>query len=320
MKTAVVILNWNGEKFLREFLGGILASLQGHDAQLIVADNGSADGSLAYMAESFPSVKTIELDKNYGFTGGYNRAIAQVDAEYVVLLNSDIEVDPHWLGPLVAHMDAHPECAGCQPKMLQFTARDTFEYAGAAGGLLDKYGFPYCRGRIRKKVEKDNGQYDTPEKIFWASGAALTVRKSVWDLLGGLDEQFFAHMEEIDWCWRAQLAGYEIHYVPESKVYHLGGGTLAPESPFKLYLNFRNNAAMLRKNLPATIGRRKAAWRIGVRTTLDALIATVYLLSGETDKFKAVRKAYKDLEKMNLEVVKEGKPLARGIENKKILL
>lgn len=320
MKLAVVILNWNGEGFLRKFLKGVIDSCHGYDAETIIADNGSTDGSLDYLKENHPDLRVIKFDQNYGFTGGYNRAIAQVDAEFITLLNSDIEVEPDWLGPIIAHMESNPLCAGCQPKMLQFDARDTFEYAGAAGGLLDKYGYPYCRGRVKNKVEKDHGQYDSTETVFWASGAALTVRKSVWDELGGLDEQFFAHQEEIDWCWRAQLKGYFISYVPGSRVYHVGGGTLNPDSPFKLYLNFRNNNAMLRKCLPATIGPRKAAWRLFVRGVLDICSAFLYILKGRPDYVKSVFKAHKDLKKMNIEVIREGKPLARGIENKKILL
>ncbi|MCF0174303.1 MAG: glycosyltransferase family 2 protein [Bacteroidales bacterium] len=320
MKIVVAILNWNGEKFLRRFLGNVYSSLEGLDAQLVVADNGSTDGSVDYVRQEFPNVRLILFDQNYGFTGGYNRALKEIDAEYVTLLNSDIEVDPDWLAPIIRYMDEHPDCAGCQPKILQFDHRDTFEYAGAAGGLLDRYGFPFCRGRIIDKLEKDHGQYDEPATIFWASGAALTVRKSVWDALGGLDDSFFAHQEEVDWCWRAQLAGYELHYIPDSKVYHIGGGTLETGSSFKMYLNYRNNIAMLRKCLPATVGEKKARWKLFVRKVFDYNSVIYYIITGQKGYAKALLKAYKDLKSMKIDVITEGKPLARGMENKMILL
>ena len=234
MRTAVVILNWNTKGYLRDFLPGLIASTKGMDAEVIVADSASTDGSLEMLSQEFPAVRQIPLDKNYGFTGGYNRALAQVEADYFVLINSDIEVPESWLRPLVAWMDAHPECGACGPKLLSWHERDRFEYAGAAGGLLDRYGYPFCRGRVMSRVEKDEGQYDAPADVFWVSGACLLVRSLLWKQLGGLDDRFFAHMEEIDLCWRLQLAGYRIDVVPESVVWHIGGGTLPNNSPFKL--------------------------------------------------------------------------------------
>ena len=293
MKTAVVILNYNTRNYLEQFLPGLLASCEGLDAQVIVADNASADSSADFMQSHFPEVPLIVLEKNYGFTGGYNRALQMIEADYYVLINSDIEVPKGWLGPLVEWMDSHPECGACGPKLLSWHQRDTFEYAGAAGGLLDRYGYPFCRGRIMQKVEKDHGQYDQPADVLWCSGACLMVRSSVWKALGGLDERFFAHMEEIDLCWRMQLRGWKVTMVPSSYVYHIGGGTLPNESPFKLRLNYRNNLLMLENNLPATLGSRfKTRIRIFIRMCLDGLSALVYLLKGKWSFFRAVIQAH----------------------------
>lgn len=303
MKTAVVILNYNTRNYLQQFLPALIASCEGLDAEVVVADNASADGSAAFMREAFPQVRLIELDQNYGFTGGYNRALAQVEAEYFVLINSDIEVPRDWLKPLVEWMDGHPACGACGPKLISFHQRDTFEYAGAAGGLLDKYGYPFCRGRILQKVEQDHGQYDQPADVFWCSGACLMVRASLWKELGGLDERFFAHMEEIDLCWRMQLQGWKVTMVPQSFVYHIGGGTLPNESPFKLRLNFRNNLLLLENNLPATFAatgcsegfaRCKTRWRIFERMCLDGMSALVYLMNGKWSFFRAVVQAHKE--------------------------
>ena len=293
MKTAVVILNYNTRNYLEQFLPGLLASCEGLDAQVIVADNASADSSANFMQSHFPEVPLIVLEKNYGFTGGYNRALQMIEADYYVLINSDIEVPKGWLGPLVEWMDSHPECGACGPKLLSWHQRDTFEYAGAAGGLLDRYGYPFCRGRIMQKVEKDHGQYDQPADVLWCSGACLMVRSSVWKALGGLDDRFFAHMEEIDLCWRMQLRGWKVTMVPSSYVYHIGGGTLPNESPFKLRLNYRNNLLMLENNLPATLGSRfKTRIRIFTRMCLDGLSALVYLLKGKWSFFRAVIQAH----------------------------
>ncbi|MEE3375602.1 MAG: glycosyltransferase family 2 protein [Candidatus Cryptobacteroides sp.] len=303
MKTSVVILNYNTRDYLRQFLPGLIKSCKELDAQVVVADNASTDGSVAMMQAEFPQVPLIVLDRNYGFTGGYNRALEGIDAEYFVLINSDIEVPSGWLKPLVAWMDSHPSCGACGPKLLSYAQRDSFEYAGAAGGLVDRYGYPFCRGRVMQRIEKDNGQYDSPAEVLWASGACLMVRSGVWKALGGLDERFFAHMEEIDLCWRMQLRGWKVNIVPESFVYHIGGGTLPNESPFKLRLNFRNNLLLLENNLPATFvanglpearARRKTRRRIFVRMCLDGLSALVYLVTRRWVFYQAVVQAHKE--------------------------
>ena len=307
MKTAVVILNWNTKDYLRKFLPGLIASTEGLDAEVIVADSASTDGSLDVLSREFPGIRQIPLDKNYGFTGGYNRALAQVEADYFVLINSDIEVTPNWLKPLIAWMDTHPKCGACGPKLLSWRARDTFEYAGAAGGLLDRYGYPFCRGRALQVVEKDEGQYDSPADVFWISGACLMVRSKLWKRLGGLDDRFFAHMEEIDLCWRLQLAGYQVTVVPGSVVYHIGGGTLPNESPFKLRLNYRNNLLLLENNLAKTFRTQgysvegalgKARRRILVRMLLDGASACVYLVTKKWASYKAVVKAHAEYWKL----------------------
>ncbi len=306
-KTAVVILNYNTADYLQRFLPGLIASCKGLDAQVVVADNASQDGSVALMQERFPEVPLILLDKNYGFTGGYNRALARIEADYFVLINSDIEVPDGWLKPLVEWMEAHPDCGACGPKLLSYAQRDTFEYAGAAGGLLDRYGYPFCRGRILQKVEKDHGQYDSPANVLWCSGACLLVRASLWKELGGLDERFFAHMEEIDLCWRMQLRGWKVTLVPQSYVWHIGGGTLPNESPFKLRLNFRNNLLLLENNLPGTFAaqglpekeaRRKARLRILARMCLDGLSATVYMTTRRYNFYQAVVQAHAEYRKL----------------------
>lgn len=316
MKTAVVILNWNTEGFLREFLPGLLRSVETVEgAEVIVADNASTDGSLMVMKEEFPDVRTIVLEKNFGFTGGYNKAFEQVESDLFVLINSDIEVTEGWLEPLVKWMEDHPECGACAPKLHSWQDRDKFEYAGAAGGYIDLFGYPFCRGRVMKRLETDHGQYDSPADVFWATGACLMVRSSIYRELGGLDDRFFAHMEEIDLCWRIQLAGYKVTVVPESMVYHVGGGTLPATSPFKLYLNFRNNLMMLENNLAKTfalaacrkgasaeVAARKgigmASRRIFTRKCLDMLSASVYILTLRFDCFKSVLRAHKDASEM----------------------
>ena len=304
MRVAVVILNWNTKDYLRKFLPPLLESVSGFNgggegfAEVAVADSASTDGSMEMMAAEFPQVRRIPLDRNYGFTGGYNRALGKLSEEsgfdLYVLLNSDIEVTPGWLGPLVRWMEEHPECGACGPKLHSWHERDKFEYAGAAGGLLDRFGYPFCRGRVLGKVETDRGQYDSPADVLWVTGACLAVRSDVWDSLGGLDSRFFAHMEEIDLCWRMQLEGWKVTVVPQSLVYHLGGGTLPQNSPQKLYLNYRNNLLMLDNNLARTVGRRKAALRIFFRKILDGCSAAVYLLSFRTEYFKAVWRAHRD--------------------------
>lgn len=294
MKAAVVILNWNTKGFLEKFLPPLIESTEGLDAEVIVADSASTDGSMEMMSERFPEIRQIRLDGNYGFTGGYNRALAMVEADYYVLINSDIEVPKNWLFPLIDWMDTHPECGACGPKLRSWHNRDMFEYAGAAGGFIDRYGYPFCRGRVMNKIEKDTGQYDFPANVLWVSGACLMVRSSLWKRLGGLDGRFFAHMEEIDLCWRIQLEGFKVTVVPSSTVYHIGGGTLPKESPYKLFLNYRNNLLMLENNLPRTIGRKKAMRRIRTRMILDGLSGLIYLLTGKLESFKAVIKAHRE--------------------------
>ena len=300
MKTAVVILNWNTCSYLEQFLPGIIRSLEGMDAEVIVADSASTDGSMEMMRQRFPGVRRIELDANYGFTGGYNQALAQVDAEYFVLLNSDIEVTQDWLRPLVDWMDSHPDCGACGPKLLSYYDHGSFEYAGAAGGLLDRWGFPYCRGRVMGRVGRDRGQYDTPADVLWVTGACLMVRSRLWDELGGLDERFFAHMEEIDFCWRAQLAGWRVQVIPQSVVYHLGGGTLPQNSPWKLQLNFRNNLLLLENNLPCTIGRTRARAIIRWRRLLDRFAQAAYALTGRFAYARAVSRAHAEYRQLRL--------------------
>ncbi len=337
MRAAVVILNWNGKPFLQKYLP-VLIENTGKDVGVIyVADNGSTDGSVEMLKEEYPNVKLIEFDKNYGFTGGYNRALKQIEAEFYVLINSDIRVSERWLEGIVDFMDNHPEAGICMPKILSETRHEEilgsrkeesgntgfkecnpkyekakccedqelveqFEYAGACGGFIDKFGFPFCRGRILSDVEDDKGQYDNPMEIFWATGACMVVRSHIYNKLGGLDESFFAHMEEIDFCWRAKLMGYHVWVVPQSKVYHVGGGTLPNNSPRKLYLNYRNNLLMLYKNLPykkegnSSILRREAT--IFIRMCIDGASAIAYLLQGKFSFFKAVLTAHRDFCRM----------------------
>lgn len=252
-KSAIVILNWNGRGFLEKYLPSVVASVCDYpEVEVVVADNCSTDDSVAYLRQNFPSVRILTLDKNYGFAQGYDKALRMLDHELFVLLNSDVEVEDGWFEPLAEWMEYHSDCGVCGPKLLSLEHRDTFEYAGAAGGLMDKFGYPLCKGRILDKVEKDEGQYDEPGEVFWISGAALMVRASVFKELGGFRGDFFMHMEEIDLCWRARLAGYKVHAVPRSKVYHLGAGTLKSDSPRKTYYNHRNNLLMLHANIPMT--------------------------------------------------------------------
>lgn len=287
---SVVILNWNGLSHLREFLPSVVRHTPSSLAGIVVADNGSEDGSAAFVEREFPSVRLLRLDRNYGFTGGYNRALSRIDAAYYVLLNSDVEVTPGWLEPLVAAVESSPSVAAVMPKMLSFADRSRFEYAGACGGFIDVLGYPFCRGRLLSVTEEDKGQYDTQREVFWASGACLLVRADLYHTQGGLDEDFFAHMEEIDLCWRLKNAGHRILAEPASTVYHLGGGTLPNESPRKLYLNFRNNLRMLYKNLPS----EKLVPVLAVRMVLDGLAAVSYLLRGRGKGFAAVLRAHLD--------------------------
>lgn len=293
-KIAVIILNWNGAKLLCEFLPSVVANTDAGLADVIVADNGSTDESLAVLREEFPGVKVLAFDNNYGFAEGYNRAIAATRYPLTLLLNSDVEVPPGWLEPLAAYMDEHPECGACQPKILSYRDKGSFEYAGAAGGLLDRDGYPYCRGRIFDTTEADRGQYDAPMKVMWASGAALLTRSDLYERVGGLDKEFFAHMEEIDLCWRIQLAGYTVDAVPASRVYHLGGGSLPASNPRKTYLNFRNNLLLLHKNIP----RRDLFGTLLRRRLLDTLAWFKFMASLDFANARAILKAHRDFRRM----------------------
>lgn len=288
MSIAVVILNWNGRKMLERFLPSVTACTTG-DAEVIIADNGSTDDSLDFLAQHYPQLRIVALDRNYGFADGYNKALAQIEADYYVLLNDDVEVTPGWWQKVIALMESDSEVAVAQPKLLMHDQRDTFEYAGGAGGFIDKYGYPFCRGRIFTTLEKDRGQYDDAREIFWASGAAMFVRASAWKQLGGLDGDFFAHMEEIDFCWRAKLEGHKVMYCPDSVVYHVGGGTLPKSNPMKTMLNFRNNLSMLHKNLPDESQRRI----LRLRMILDGVAAVKFLLGGSKDECMTVFTAHK---------------------------
>ena len=289
-KVSVVILNWNGVGMLQKFLPKVVEYSVNQGVEICVADNASTDESVSYLQANFPNVRLIVLDKNYGFAEGYNRALEQVEAEYVVLLNSDVEVSLHWLEPLVEYMDAHPEVAACQPKIRSERNKEYFEYAGAAGGYLDKYGYPFCRGRIFDVVEKDEGQYDTVSSVFWATGAALFIRlKDYWEA-GGLDGRFFAHMEEIDLCWRLRSRGRGIVCIPQSVVYHVGAATLKKENPRKTFLNFRNNLLMLYKNLP----EKELKKVMFIRGLLDWVATFVFLLKGDGKNARAVWQARKE--------------------------
>ena len=286
-KCAIVILNWNGQKFLEQFLPFVMLSTYAN-TEVIVADNFSTDDSIAFIEKKYPSIRIVRLTQNWGFAKGYNDALKQVKADYLVLLNSDVEVGPGWLEPMVALLENDISIAACQPKIRSWHDKKMFEYAGAAGGWIDKYGYPFCKGRVFEICEEDLGQYDNAEPVFWASGAALFIRASAFYEMNGFDEYFFAHQEEIDLCWRLQLAGYKIYSCPSSIVYHVGGGTLQRGNTQKTYLNFRNNLVMLAKNLPAT----KKIWILPARILLDAITAWKGLLTGDSGYFMAILKAH----------------------------
>jgi GT2 family glycosyltransferase len=310
VKTAIVILNWNGLAYLKKFLGIAIKHSVDAETLICVADNGSTDGSLEWIADNYREVKLISLDKNYGFAGGYNLAINQLDAKYFVLLNSDIEVTDGWLKPLVSFMDSNPEVASCQPKILSYKHKNFFEHAGAAGCFIDKYGFPFCRGRIFNIVERDTGQYDSQIDIFWSSGACMIVQSDAWKRCGGFDAAFFAHMEEIDLCWRFYNAGYRVCYVPGPVVYHVGGGSLPYNSPFKTYLNFRNSLFLLYKNLPDN----KLHTVLIKRRLLDGLAAGFFLVKGSFSSVKAVLRAHIDYYR-NLKELKLKRKIVKKLED-----
>ena len=285
---AVAILNWNGKHFLERFLPQMLAHTSWPGVSFVVIDNGSTDGSVDFLRTYFPVVTLICLDKNYGFTGGYNRGLQQVKTDYYVLLNSDVEVTENWLQPLFTLMEQDAGIGACMPKVCACASPGFFEYAGAAGGFIDKYGYPFCRGRILSRIEPDAGQYDEKRAVFWATGACMMVRAALYHRLGGFDALFFAHMEEIDLCWRMQAEGYKIMCEPQSVVFHVGGGTLPNNSPQKIYLNHRNNLYLLYKNLPA----EKRKMILLIRMVLDGLSALVYLCKGKCSFFAAVCRAH----------------------------
>ena len=286
-RLAIVILNWNGARMLHQYLPTVL-NYSRDEATIYVADNASTDVSLELLRREFAECRIIELDRNWGFAEGYNKALAQIEAEYYLLLNSDIEVTHHWLSPMIEFMDVHPEVAACQPKLLSIYDRDMFEYAGASGGYLDRYGYPFCRGRIFDTVEEDNGQYNYAAEVLWATGAALMIRSADYWNCGGLDGRFFAHNEEIDLCWRLRIRGRKIYCLPESYVFHVGGGTLPKSNPMKTFLNFRNNLTMLYKCLPDSELHHVMRWR----WFLDYLAAwQTLIMKGNYADFLAIYRA-----------------------------
>lgn len=293
-KLSIVILNWNGRDMLKCFLPTVIKYSQYEGIEIVVADNHSSDDSISVMQQIFPNIRLIKLGNNYGFARGYNLALKQLEAEYFLLLNSDVEVTDGWLIPLIYYMDLHPKVAACQPKILSYKNRDSFEYAGACGGYMDKYGYMYCRGRVMNTLEKDKGQYETIESIFWATGACMMIRSAEYWTAGGLDDDFFAHQEEIDLCWRLRSRNRKIVCIPESVVYHVGGATLNKSNPYKTYLNFRNNLLLLYKNLP----EKELIHVMKVRCWLDMLAILMFIVGGKIGDAKAVIKARKDFSKI----------------------
>ena len=313
-KIAIVILNWNGAQMMRRFLPSVL-KYSSDDATVYVADNASTDDSVQMLKEQFPECKLILLDKNWGFAEGYNKALAQIDAEYYLLLNSDIEVTQDWLKPMLRYMDEHQEVAACQPKLLSEANREMFEYAGASGGFLDRFGYPFCRGRVFETVEEDRGQYDSAADVLWATGAALFVRARIYKEVGGLDSRFFAHNEEIDLCWRMRIMGYRIVCLPESHIYHVGGGTLPKGNPMKTYLNFRNNLTMLYKCLPGDELKSVMHWRC----LLDYVAAfEMLILKRNIGDFKAVLRARRDFKRWRKDFEEDRKRIQASRKEKKI--
>jgi GT2 family glycosyltransferase len=311
VKTAIVILNWNGIKYLKMFLANVIRYSLNSDTVLYVADNGSNDGSVEWIIENCKEVRLIRFDRNHGFAEGYNLALEQINAKYYILLNSDIEVTEGWLEPLIGFMDRNPDVASCQPKILSYNQRDYFEYAGAAGGFIDKLGYPLCRGRIIYKIEKDNGQYDSEVDIFWSTGACMIVRSDAWKQCGGFDPDFFAHMEEIDLCWRFHRAGYRVSFVPQTSIYHVGGGALPYNSPLKTYLNFRNCLFLLYKNLPDKNFKKN----MFTRKILDGIAALFFLCKGQFSSVRSVLKAHIDYYKSLNQLKKKRKMVKMLGEN-----
>lgn len=302
-KVAVVILNWNGKEILKTFLPSVIN--YSSEAELIIVDNGSTDDSLLFLKQEYPQLRIIDNKQNYGFAGGYNKALEEVEADYYVLLNSDVEVSPNWISPIIELMESDTKIACCQPKLLSYLEKNKFEYAGGAGGFIDHLGYPFCRGRVFNHLEEDKGQYDDNKEIFWATGAAIFVRASIYKEFGGLDNDFFAHQEEIDFCWRVKNAGYKVYYCSKSVCYHLGGGSLNKTSPFKTFLNFRNNLYLLYKNLP--LKKRKRVFFM--RFFLDIVASISFLLQGKLGEFNAVYKAYIEFAKTKNKIKQKRKPI-----------
>jgi GT2 family glycosyltransferase len=303
-RVAVIILNWNGKKFLEQFLPAVCEFSAGF-AEVYVADNASTDGSVEYLRNNFPGVKIIINPKNGGFAYGYNASLNKIDTEYYILLNSDVEVTKNWIEPILKLMDSNEQIGAVQPKIKSFSSPDCFEYAGAAGGFIDVYGYPFCRGRIFDTIEKDLEQYNDVKEIFWATGACLFIRARLYHELGGFDEDLFSHQEEIDLCWRMKLLGHKVMYCPESVVMHYGGGMLPKSNPFKTYLNFRNNLIILCKNHPS----RTLVWKIFVRMVLDGIAAIRYLLMGDAKDTLAIVKGHLDFYKSLPVTLKKRKAL-----------
>ena len=313
-KVAIVILNWNGARMLEQYLPSVMRYSR-EEAAVYVADNASTDDSLQLLKSRFPEVRLITLERNWGFAEGYNRAFAQIEAEYYLLLNSDVEVTHHWLTPLIQILDAHPDIAACQPKLLSVFNRTSFEYAGASGGFIDRYGYPFCRGRIFETVEKDNGQYDNVADVLWATGAALLIRARDYNKVGGLDGRFFAHNEEIDLCWRLRILGRRIVCVPDSQVFHVGGGTLPKVNPMKTFYNFRNNLTMLYKCLPDN----ELHYVMRTRSFLDYLAAwEMLILKRNWGDFRAVYRARKAFQRWKHDFDKDREEIQKGRVQKEI--
>jgi len=310
MKVAIAILNWNGRTLLEKFLPDVLKNVPAY-AEVYVIDNASADDSVSIISSKFPSVKIIQNANNYGFAKGYNEGLKKIDADYFVLLNSDVQVTPNWIEPVVALLESDKTIAACQPKLLNYNVRDEFEYAGGGGGYLDKWGYPFCRGRIFNSFEKDNGQYNDTREIFWASGACLFMRAKVYNEAGGLDEDFFAHMEEIDLCWRIRNLGYKIMYCPDAVVYHVGAGTLAKMNPRKTFYNFRNNLLMICKNnAPGFLGIK-----LFLRGVLDGFAGIKFLLAGDVSHCLAVIRAHFSFYSMLGSTLKKRKAIQNKIKH-----
>lgn len=293
---AVVILNWNGVGYLRQFLPSVVSSLPAY-ARVVIVDNGSTDDSVGFIANTYPQIQQIVLSQNWGFAEGYNKGLAQIEADYYILLNSDIEVKDSWVEPIYNYMELHPEVGAAQPTIKSWYLRDHFEHAGAAGGYIDYLGYPFCRGRLMHVLEQDCGQYDQVRSIFWATGAALMIRAHLYREIGGLDGRFFAHMEEIDLCWRLKNRGHTIVCVPQSKLYHIGGGTLPKSNPRKSYLNFRNNLWMIYKNLPPSESQKI----LRIRTILDGIAALQFLITGHYSQARAVYRAHRDFRRTKMD-------------------